>query len=269
MAQENGFQMGREDGWRLGFGNFLAKENRDWWHTSRWWMQTLIWLVLLGGFVVMVLFIIPGITAPDGEPVLDQAPISAAVQGFFGVGAMLLAIGITILLQDAVIGEKQTGTAEWVLSKPVSRPAFVLAKLVSNTFGMLVVMVAVPSAAVFLLVSSSVGEVHLFVPFAAGAVLLALHTFFYLALALMMGVLVSRREILLAVALGSLLGGSFIRNFIPASSLVTPWFLPDIAGLAAMGVELPVEMLLPIVMTGIWSLIFLVIALWRFQRHEF
>jgi ABC-2 type transport system permease protein len=269
MAQENGFQMGREDGWRLGFGNFLAKENRDWWHTSRWWMQTLIWLVLLGGFVVMVLFIIPGITAPDGEPVLDQAPISAAVQGFFGVGAMLLAIGITILLQDAVIGEKQTGTAEWVLSKPVSRPAFVLAKLVSNTFGMLVVMVAVPSAAVFLLVSSSVGEVHLFVPFAAGAVLLALHTFFYLALALMMGVLVSRREILLAVALGSLLGGSFIRNFIPASSLVTPWFLPDIAGLAAMGVELPVEMLLPIVMTGIWSLIFLVIAMWRFQRHEF
>jgi ABC-2 type transport system permease protein len=269
MTQENGFQTMKENGWRLGLGNLLAKENRAWWGTNRWWMQALIWLVLLGGFVSLVLFVIPNIAGPNGETVLEQDPAEAAVQGFFGVGGILLALGITILLQDAVIGEKQTGTAEWVLSKPVSRPAFILAKLISHTLGMLVIMVAVPSAAVFLLVSFSVGEVHLLIPFAAGAVLLALHTFFYLALALMMGVLVSRREILLAVALGSLLGGSFIRNFIPASSLVTPWFLPDIAGLAAMGVELPVEMLLPIVMTGIWSLIFLVIALWRFQRHEF
>jgi ABC-2 type transport system permease protein len=269
MAQENGFQTVREDGWRLGFGNFLAKENRDWWRTSRWWMQTLIWLVLLGGFVVMVLFIIPGITAPDGEPVLDQAPIPAAVQGFFGVGAILLAIGITILLQDAMIGEKQTGTAEWVLSKPVSRPAFVLAKLVSDTFGMLVVMIAIPSAAVYILLTLSGGELYPVGAFIAGVVLLALHTFFYLTLALMMGVLVSRREILLAVALGSLLGGSFIRNFIPASALVTPWFLPDIAGLAAMGVDLPLEMLMPAATTALWSIVFIAAALWKFQRHEF
>lgn len=269
MNRENGLQTVPEDGWRLGFGNFLSKENRSWWGTNRGWVQALIWLVLLGGFVSMVLYIIPNLAAPNGEPVLEQEPVQAAVQGFFGVGAMLLAIGITILMQDAVIGEKQTGTAEWVLSKPMSRPAFIMAKLAANTLGILVVMIILPGAGVYALLSLAGGTPYPLISFSAGIVLLALHTFFYLTLALMMGVLVNRREVLLAAALGVLLGGSFVRSFIPASWLFTPWFLPDIAGLAAMGMDLNVEMLLPVAATAVWSIVFIAAALWKFQRHEF
>ena len=38
-------------------------------------------------------------------------------------------IAVVAKTQGAIIGEKQLGTAAWVLSKPASRRAFVLAKL--------------------------------------------------------------------------------------------------------------------------------------------
>ena len=48
------------------------------------------------------------------------------------------AIGGVILVQGALVGEKRSGTAAWVLSKPISRPAFFLAKLIANAIGTLV-----------------------------------------------------------------------------------------------------------------------------------
>jgi ABC-2 type transport system permease protein len=195
MTLENGFDRIEERGWRLGFGNLLARENRKWWGSNRWWIQSLVWLVILGSFVAMVLFVIPGLASPDGQPAMEMEPIMGALQGFFGVGAVALALGITVLMQDELITEKQLGTAEWVLSKPVSRSAFLLAKLVAHTMGMLVVMVAVPSAGVYALLAIYAGAPYALVPFLAGVGLLALHTFFYLCLALVLGVLAERREL--------------------------------------------------------------------------
>jgi ABC-2 type transport system permease protein len=269
MTLENGFDRIEERGWRLGFVNLLARENRKWWGSNRWWIQSLIWLVILGSFVAMVLFVIPGLASPDGQPAMEMEPIMGALQGFFGVGAVALALGITVLMQDELITEKQLGTAEWVLSKPVSRSAFLLAKLVAHTSGMLVVMIAVPSAGVYALLAIYAGAPYSLAPFLAGVGLLALHTFFYLCLALVLGVLAERRELLLAVSLASLLGGSFIRDFIPRPALFTPWFLPDVAGLAAMGLSIPAELAIPVLATFIWAVVFIVVALRAFRRHEF
>jgi ABC-2 type transport system permease protein len=46
-------------------------------------------------------------------------------QIFFGLGILALSLGAIVLLQDSIIEEKNNGTAEWVLSKPVSRPGCV------------------------------------------------------------------------------------------------------------------------------------------------
>lgn len=269
MTSEYPFERVEERGWRLGFSNLFSRENRKWWRSRRWLVQMLVWLVLLPGFVVMALYVIPGLSAPDGSPVVDQDPLIGALQGFFGVGSMLLAIGITILMQDEVIGEKNTGTAEWVLSKPVSRSAFLLSKLAAHTLGMLAAMVAVPALAAYLLISIYQGSSYPAGPFILGSAILALHTFFYLALNLMLGVLTNRRDILLGISLGVLLGGSFLRSFLPQISLATPWFLPDVAGLAAMAVPLAGDMIGPIAATGLWSLLFIAAALLRFQSYEF
>ena len=269
MAVENIFQLVEQRGWRLGFGNLLARENRKWWGSNRWWMQALLWTGVLTGFLVIVLYVLPGLVTPDGERVFEEDPAASAVQGFFGVGAFALAIGITILMQDEITAEKQSGTAEWVLSKPASRSAFILAKLTAHTGGMLVVMLGIPAAITYAILSAAVSGPYPLLPFLAGVGLVTLHTFFYLTLTLMMGVWVERNGAILAVSLGALLGGSFIRDFLPAISLGTPWFLPDIAGLAALGVAIPPQLVLPILASILWPAIFIAVALWKFRRYEF
>ena len=269
MSVANGFDRVEGSGWRLGFNNLFARENRKWWATNRWWVQSFIWLVILAGLVGLVLFVVPNLATPDGQPASDLEPVMGALQGFFGVGGLALAIGVTILMQDELVAEKQAGTAEWVLSKPVSRSAFFLSKLTAHSLGMLVVMTAVPSAGVYALLILYTGAAYPMLPFLAGMGLLALHTFFYLTLTLMLGVLSERREIILAVAMVLLLGGSFIRNFLPVLALVTPWFLPDVAGLAAMDLQVPADFLVPVLATFLWSLTFIVVALKKFERHEF
>jgi ABC-2 type transport system permease protein len=269
MTLANGIERVEGSGWQLGFNNLFARENSKWWSSNRWWLQSLIWLVILAGLVGLVLFVVPTLTGPDGQSVSDQDPLMSAMQGFFGVGSMALAIGIIILMQDELVAEKQAGTAEWVLSKPVSRSAFFLAKLVAHSLGMLVVMIAVPASGAYALLMIHAGQAYPLVPFLSGVALLALHSFFYLTLTLMLGVLANRREVILAIPILLLLGGSFIRNFLPTLALISPWFLPDVAAMFAMDLQFPFEFMLPILATFLWSVVFIIIALKKFQQHEF
>ena len=51
----------------------------------------------------------------DGPPVLFM-------YGIFG--GMFVAFGVMIIMQRVLVGEKRSGTAAWVLSKPVTRTGF-------------------------------------------------------------------------------------------------------------------------------------------------
>jgi len=59
---------------------------------------------------------------------------------------------------------------------------------------------------------------------------LAVHTLFYLALTLMMGVLTSNRNTVLGVSLGALLGGLLIvqtvGGYLGTAAMLTPWRWP-------------------------------------------
>lgn len=103
----------------------------------------------------------------------------------------------------------------------------------------------------------------------AGLGMLALHVFFYLSLTLMMGVVVENREMVLGASMGMLFIGMVARNFAGQLALVTPWLLSDLAGAVATGEPLAGEMWLPVISTAVLSLVFLAVALWRFERHEF
>jgi ABC-type transport system involved in multi-copper enzyme maturation permease subunit len=121
---------------------------------------------------------------------------SDAVQKF------ALALGTIILVHGAVIGERQLGVTEWLLSKPVSRPAYVLSKLLAHSLGVLVILVGVQGAIAYGLLSLRVGAPLPLLPYLVGMAGLAVHTLFYLALTLMMGVLTTNRRALLGVSLG-------------------------------------------------------------------
>ncbi len=254
-----------ERGAMQGFGPLLRKELRTWWGGRRWIIQALLWQLVINGLLVMVLFVLPQVV-PD-----DAAVDSNPLQGFFSIGSLALAIGVIIMVQDALPAELTGGTAEWLLAKPVARPAFILAKLAAHTIGMLVVLIALPGAVALLLLSAA-GPVDVGA-FLIGLAVLALHTFFYLTLTLMMGVVTRSRGLILAVPLGVLLGGQLILTLtamLPVGQLLllTPWPLPNVATALASGAELSLSLIAPVLATAVWSAVFIAVTLWRFDRLE-
>lgn len=250
---------------RSGFWNLLARENKVWWHTSRWLLQALVGVIGLGGFLAFTLFALPAMVQATGEQI---DVLEAGVQIFFGLGTLAFAIDVIILTQDTIIGEKQSGTAEWVLSKPVSRPAYILAKLLANALGIFATLIVLPGAAAYALFTLATGEPFPPLPFLCALGAMALHTLFYLALSLMMGVLADSRGTFLAVTLGSALGGMLLVDFIGRAAFVTPWLLNNLAVAVAQGAALPTLMLLPIAATALLTIAALAVAIWRFERAE-
>src|SRR5215212_1877758 len=118
-----------EPGWRRGFVNLLGNENRMWWGTRKWIVHLLLWLVMLNGLILLI-----GLT--DGQETNNPVPLyETLVQVLFQVGILATAIGVVTTAQGAIVREKQLGTAAWVLSKPVSRSAFILAKFIAYAVG--------------------------------------------------------------------------------------------------------------------------------------
>ena len=95
--------------------------------------------------------------------------------------------GVMILTLGAFIEEKKSGTAEWVLSAPLSREAFVFSKLAVNLlwiFGVLVLLKGV--AYEFVLMAFGV-DIIAVVPLVRGLFLQGFHLIFWLTLTLMLG----------------------------------------------------------------------------------
>ena len=266
MAVHEQLQPRRGHSWRRGLGPLLKKENRRWWGEHRWLVHALVWLLVVNGLLALILFLMPTMTTPDGEALVSGDLLSTGLQGFFSMGTMALAIGVIVLAQDAVIGEKQTGTAEWLLSKPISRTAFVLAKLLAHAGGVLVIFVLLQSLVAYGQIAQ-VGQLAL-LDFGRGVAVLALHTLFYLVLTLMLGVLLENRSLVLGLPLALVLAGPLLPAFKPLL-MVTPWSLGNIGMALAMGVPLPAELIVPLAATAGWIVIFIAVALWRFDRYEF
>lgn len=258
-------------GWRTGLTNLLRKENSAWWGSRRWLVQGLVWTLVVNGFAAFMLFAMPLLIEMLGAPEMDS--LTLGTEALFKFGPLALAFGVIILVQDAILGERQLGVTEWILSKPVSRPAYVLSKLLANGFGILVIMVSLQGVLGYGLLSLATGEPFPLAPYLVGMVGLAVNTFLYMTLTLMLGVLTANRRALLGASLGVLMGGMMI---IQALALVvgdlvmlTPWALGQFLPLAVLGVPLPMSIWLPIGETAILSVICVVVALTKFERLEF
>src|SRR5512139_661775 len=124
----------RERGWRMGLANMLGKELAAWWRTRRGWVQCLVALLLLNGGMALNL--------RDGMG--GSRSIQNAVMAFMMMAALCVPFAAVSLGQESILGEKHSGTAAWVLSKPLRRPAYVLAKLIADGLGLFVAWVALP-----------------------------------------------------------------------------------------------------------------------------
>src|SRR4030065_1762084 len=128
------FQRVQEKGWRRGLGNLLQGEYSAWFRSSRWWKQLTMWFVIINGMMGMMIYatVDAAKSGQEGPPILFMYSL---------FGGMFVAFGVMIIMQRVLVGEKNSGTAAWVLSKPATRTAFVVSRLAINTIAILLTSV--------------------------------------------------------------------------------------------------------------------------------
>ena len=257
-ASALGLQRLPEHGWQAGLTPLMRAGFGAWWRTREWWTQALLWTVVINGSVAVAVW--------------GDAPEDLGVFGLYGVMTMFAAIAVAILMQEEIVGEKRSGTAAWVLSKPASRDAFLLSKLVPNAVGVLATMIAIPSAV--LLVQTLLAGVEVSVGrFALGTLVPALNLLFYLTLTLMLGTLFDLAGPVIAIPLAFAFGQQLIAG-IPGLGEVLPWALVVAAGdsdtsvTAAIITGQAVTAPGAIVATALACTVFTVVAFWTWNRTE-
>jgi ABC-2 type transport system permease protein len=257
--------MVNEPPWRSGFVNMLRKESGLWWGTRKWWIQSLIWFLILNGIVILLLWIVPAVDkegAPRAAEVLDVYIQFLAAFGVFGV---------MILMQSVIVGEKKSGTAAWIMSNPISRNAFILAKLIANGVAILIIIVVLQGLIVYVQFSLHGGIVLQPIPFMAALSLQGLHMVFYLTLALMLGTFFNSRGPVIGISIAILIGQDLIGQFI---AMKLPWF-PELMPMRLVDMTLPVvqggalSSYTSVITTSLMSVLFVLLALMRFKREEF
>ena len=258
-----------EPAWRRGFANLLRQENRGWWGTRRGMIQSVIWLIVVTSVVGFMLWVLPWSERMQGTPMTAEA----VVHGVIGILATTLglfgAMGVAIVAQSAIVGEKQLGTTAWILSKPVVRGSMILSKLVAYATGVLVTTIVLPGAMTFALIAVGSGGALAVAPYVAGLAVFGLHLLFYLCLTLLLGTLVDGRGPVIAVPLSILFVQQLIGGIVGPGRLVLPGTLIDLAQLIILRQPLPSTWAVPVAATVFWSIVCIAVAIWRFGRDEF
>lgn len=248
----------RQSGWRSGLSPLMRAGFGEWWGTRQWLLQAAVWTLVINGSLAAVVW--------------GEAPEDIDAFTLYSVMTMFAAIAVAILMQEAVVGEKSSGTAAWVMSKPASRDAFMLSKLVPNAVGVIATMVAVPSAVV--LVQVLLAGIDVSVPrFALGTLVIALNLMFYLTLTLMLGCLFDSAGPVIAIPLAFAFGQPLIAGA-PGLASVLPWALvvavdeseTSVAGAIITGQPVPAPG--AIIATAVACVAFTVVAFWKWRRTE-
>jgi hypothetical protein len=110
----------------------------------------------------------------------------------------------------------------------------------------------------------------------AGLLMISLHTFFWIALVLMMGSLFESSGVVIAVPMVLFFTFWMGTGIIPALVYISPLLLsfsPAPEQMSALSVSFmtgaPVFSWLPLISTIVLSIIFITVAIWRFNRQEF
>lgn len=263
MSKNDVFTLVQESGWRGGLRNMLRLESGKWWGSRLWWIQTLIWILVINGMLVTMLW-------SEESPALEEIVILYCL-----FSSLFPSIAIIIIMQGVIVGEKEMGTAAWLLSKPVSHQAYVLAKWIANSFGVLVTMVILPGIIAYLMIFLRFDTLINPVSILKGWGILLTYLLYFLTLTLMLGTFFNNRGPVIGLPLAIAFGSQLIFGLFPSLTYILPWVLAvpqgdfgvSISAAYILGRE-PVS-LLPFYINGALILTFLIASLWRFEKVEF
>jgi ABC-2 type transport system permease protein len=232
-----------------GIGNLMSTTFKTW-KSYTWWLQI--------GFMLFFVNLVAFFASTGGG---NEEPhfIFSIMLGIWPPISMM------VMVQGAIVGEIESGTAAWVLSKPVSRPAFITSKILTNMINVTLSMI-VPCAIVGYFQIPGLSFINYF----NGILLIWLFVMFFLTLALMLGTLFKNRKgvmgVLLTVFMTLAMGG----NLIPPEFNIA-LFMPGESGESAVTAMMTTgELIAPfavILVVGL-SVLFIVITYMRFNKKE-
>ena len=280
-----------------GFDNMLSKENERWWNLKSIAIKFIVWTLIVNVLVAASMYFIPMLISTDMKEKmanssdeltrnmvisgkLDFTPDNVAGLGrsvFFSIAGFTMFIGAVIYAHDAILKERESGTAAWLLSKPVSRKAVVLSKILGISFGMITIILLVQGLITYLMCSFVQGRPLPLIPFFGGIGVLGIGLLFYLVLAMMLGALSLSRVITLGVPIILNLMGTFILSTIKGQGIIDllgylmPWNITGYATLIAAENPMALDHYWPwpIIATVFLIIVFVLVAVDRFERLEF
>ncbi|MFW9910921.1 MAG: hypothetical protein ACFFEU_00490 [Candidatus Thorarchaeota archaeon] len=246
--------------WHAGMKNLIGREIYHERSRMYWIQQILVWTLFTNGLVVLIL----SLPASMIEGMASAYILSLSI--FYSILALLISIFIPILMQGIVIDEKLSGIAAWILSKPVSKKAYLLSKLAASILaiiGVSVVINGVIGYGVF-----SVFGYTLSIPgFLMNLGLAGIVVAYSVCLTVMLGTFTTSRGKVLAAAVGLGFGAQLVARYFPLVIFLIPYSLP------VMGIGLvtgdPVQGLEWMLLSACVQIImFTIIALFVFDRTE-
>ncbi|MFX1569300.1 MAG: ABC transporter permease subunit [Promethearchaeota archaeon] len=259
MSSNENLEQVLEKNWQRGFLNLLNVELGAWWKSKTWIWMTLLWIGVINGISAITFL------GEDSDPML--------LIFFYGfTNGLFPPIAVILILQDSIVGEKKSGTAAWVLSKPVSRKVFIFSKWLGNSLNIYITMALIPGIVSFFEITLMTGLTFSFFSFILTGLLLGMNLIFLISLTLMLGTFLKSPGAVAAIPMVFNFTQQFLIS-IPFAGYVLPTSIffnqqenPIIASII-LGEQ--IFSFLPIIITAALILLFLVIAFWRFEKEEF
>jgi ABC-2 type transport system permease protein len=251
-----------------GFGAFTRKEFLETRKTWRLWVVPGV-LVFLGLTTPIMAAVTPAIlkmTAERQPGVVIRYPTPTSIDAYAQFMGNLIQLALLVVIitgAAAVAGERRSGTAILVLTKPLSRTSFVWSKAIANLV-VLVVATALGTALCVGVTLALFDGSHIVALLESVAVWLALATMFvclmvWLSAALDRQAAAAGAGIAVYVVLFTLTGFPMLRDWTPAGI-----FTANDALLKGKDAALAQ----PVVVTLVLAVAFLLLAAWSFRRKE-
>ena len=105
MENTNGLRMVNERVWWIGFANLFHANNAKWWRTKKWIIQTAFWLLFVNGMLAMMIWSIPAeqvsgafasLVSINDMKAVQQNPLASVLTNFLAMYALALPVGAII-----------------------------------------------------------------------------------------------------------------------------------------------------------------------------
>ena len=256
--------------WRQGFLVMLRRELSKWWFSRKLLIGVILWT-----FLINVIGLAGVVTVNNADS--NTQTTAQGLVLLFTLWTSLPMLGAAFTLPGILSDERKSGIMSWLLSKPVFRSAFYLAKLSANALmGFLIIVLLQGTIAYGRLAAQ--GAAPNLLNFIAGMLLVGLILLFYQALTTMLDTVFSNRAVAIAIPVAVLMTGAILpavspllnpwmRNIALFLFRILPWGLGS-GSLTGLVAGQPLPEVTPILGTALFIVVFTAIGIWRFRYQE-